>query len=54
MKQKEDNKVFTRQESEAHIDVYEFVSSVESPEHTKKVNEFNMRKLVEQSKYRSG
>ena len=54
MKQKADNAVFTRQESEAHVDIYDFVSSVEQPEHTKKVNEFNMRKLLEQSKYHSG
>lgn len=54
MKQKADNAVFTRQESEAHVDIYDFVSSVEQPEHTKKVNEFNMRKLLEQSKYHTG
>ena len=54
MKQRAENAGYEKAEKRNHVDVYEYVSSVESPEHIRKVNEFNMRKLMDQSKYQTG
>ena len=54
MKQKEDSDLYSNYEKKAHQDVYDNVCSVESPEHIRKVHEFNMRKLLEQSKHQVG
>jgi len=35
------------------MNVYDFVSSQESPEHLRKVQQYNMRNLIEQSNYHS-